>query len=95
LDVQSATRRTAALSASHITGSTPSGRHGARTPSRGDTGTVTLSAQLLIFSDKGYDPVPRAALALSRGRQDRLDVKSVLGGLSLAGAPDFIDNGVP
>jgi hypothetical protein len=29
------------------------------------------------------------------GRQDGLDVKSVLGGLCLAGAPDFIDDGVP
>jgi hypothetical protein len=33
-------------------------------------------------------------LALSRGREDSLDVETVLGGLFLAGAPDFIDDGV-
>jgi hypothetical protein len=64
-------------------------------PDQEDGRALTSSAQPLAFSDKGYDPVSRPPLALSRGRKDRLDVKSVLGGLSLAGAPDFIDDGVP
>jgi hypothetical protein len=62
--------------------------------SPGCSESVTLSAQLLIFSDKRYDSMPRAALPFLRSRKDRLDVKTVLGGLALAGAPDFIDDRV-
>jgi hypothetical protein len=39
--------------------------------------------------------MPRPALALLRGQEDSLDVKSVLSRLALAGAPDFIDDGIP
>jgi len=65
------------------------------TAGRGNTGTGTLGVQLLSFLDKGYDPASGALLALLRGREDGLDVKTMLGGRTLAGAPDFIDDGVP
>ena len=58
------------------------------------SGTRSLSAQLLRFSGKGYHPAPGPALAPLRGRENRPDVKTVLGGLALAGAPDFIHDGV-
>ena len=64
-------------------------------PGRGNTGTGTLGVQLPSFLDKGHDPASGAALALLCGREDGLDVKLVLGGLTLARAPDFIDDWVP
>ena len=63
--------------------------------SRGDSAAVTLSAQLLIISGKTYDSMSGAALPFLRSRKDRLDVKTMFGGLGLAGAPDFIDDRVP
>jgi len=55
---------------------------------------LDLSRRLPAVSDKGYNPESRPALAFFRGSQDCFDVKTVLGGQFLAGAPDFIDDGV-
>ena len=65
------------------------------TASRDNPGTGTLGIQLPSLLDKGYNPASGAALALLRGREDGLDVETVLGGLAFAGAPDFVDDGVP
>ena len=46
---------------------------------RGNPGAGTSGVQLLSFLDKGHDPASGATLALLRGREDGLDVKTVLG----------------
>jgi len=47
-----------------------------------------------FFWHERNDPVPGSPLSLFRGRKDCLDIETVLTGLVLANAPDFIDDGV-
>ena len=48
----------------------------------------------MLATDKRYYPLLRAALTFPCGSNDRLDVKTVLGSLALADAPDFVDDGI-